>query len=156
MSDARIHIVGLGPGDPAQVTVETRDLLASGLPVVLRTRHHPSAETLAPGAEDCDDLYRRGGSFEEVYEAVAARMLERAVVGPVVFAVPGHPLFAERAVSLVLGRAREAGLKTKVYPAVSFVDVAAVSLGFDMGNIQVCDATELRIDSQRPALIHQC
>lgn len=151
----QVHVVGLGPGNPAQVTPETRELLASGLPVILRTRHHPSVAELAPAAEDCDDLYRSGASFDEVYQAVAARVLERAAVGPVVFAVPGHPLFAERAVTLLLAGAREAGVAARVYPAVSFVDLASATLGIDMGSIQVSDATDLRLDAQRPALIHQ-
>ena len=151
-----IHIAGLGPGDPRQVTVGTRELLASGLPVLLRTRHHPSAAELAPGASDCDDLYRAGASFDDVYEAIVARVLERAAAdGELIFAVPGHPLFAERSVALLLERARAAGIATRVYAAVSFVDLAAGALGLDLGRIQVCDATALRIDSWRPALVHQ-
>ncbi len=154
-SDVQVHIVGLGPGDPGQVTAETRDLLSSGLPVVLRTRHHPSASELAMGAADCDDLYRAGGSFDEVYEAVVARVLTLAESGPLVYAVPGHPLFAERTVSLLLERCRADGVASRVYPAVSFVDVAASALRVDFAGMQVCDATALRIDAQRPALIHQ-
>jgi tetrapyrrole methylase family protein/MazG family protein len=42
-----------------------------------------------------------------------------------------------------------------VYPAVSFVDLASASLGQDLGSLQICDATALRIDTWRPALIHQ-
>jgi len=153
--ETRIHIAGLGPGNPAQVTEETRRLLASGLPVILRTRHHPSAAALAPGAEDCDDLYASGRSFDEVYRAVVERVLARAEDGPVVYAVPGHPLFAERTVTLLLAAAREAGLMAHVYPAVSFVDAAAGALGLDFASVQVCDATDLRVDPLRPALIHQ-
>ncbi|HNM77894.1 MAG TPA: SAM-dependent methyltransferase, partial [Tepidiformaceae bacterium] len=133
-----IHIVGLGPGDPRQVTLETRDLLASGIPVLLRTRHHPSAEVLAPGAPNCDDLYRSGADFDSVYAAVAERACTMAAASDLIFAVPGHPLFAERAVSLILDRAAEAGLGARVYPAVSFVDVAAAALRLDFATVQVC------------------
>ena len=153
--DVRIHIVGLGPGLPGHVTEETRALLASGLPVVLRTRHHPCAADLVPGASDCDDLYAARGSFEDVYDAVVARILALAETGPLVYAVPGHPLFAERTVTLLLERARAAGLACRTYAAVSFVDAAATALGFDFANVQVCDATRLGIDPQRPALVHQ-
>lgn len=150
-----IHIAGLGPGDPRQVTLETRELLASGLPVILRTRHHPSAQALAPAATGCDDLYRSGAGFEAVYSAVAERVCSAASAGDVVFAVPGHPLFAERAVVLILARAEALGLETRLYPAVSFVDVAAAALRLDMGALQVCDATAFRFDARRPALVHQ-
>ncbi|MGE3075934.1 MAG: nucleoside triphosphate pyrophosphohydrolase [Dehalococcoidia bacterium] len=154
-SEIRIHVVGLGPGDPRHVTLETRDLLGSGMPVILRTRHHPSATELAPNAEDCDDLYRVGTSFDEVYGAVVKRVLERAGRGPVVFAVPGSPWFAERSVGALVTAALAAAMPTKVYPAVSFVDVAAGVLGIDLAEIQVCDATHFRIDTLRPALVHQ-
>lgn len=150
-----IHIVGLGPGDPRQVTLETRDLLASGIPVLLRTRHHPSAELLAPGAPNCDDLYRSGADFDSVYAAVAERACTMAAASDLIFAVPGHPLFAERAVALILERAAEAGVGARVYPAVSFVDVAAASLRLDFATVQVCDATAFRFDPRRPALVHQ-
>src|SRR5688500_16064938 len=139
-AETRIHVVGLGPGDPRQVTVETRELLASGLPVLLRTRHHPSVAALAPDAADCDDLYRSGASFDEVYAGIAERVLEHAALGPLVFAVPGHPLFAERAVTSLLERARARDVSVRVYPAISFVDLAAGALRMDMGTIQVCDA----------------
>ncbi|WBL36353.1 hypothetical protein O0235_01910 [Tepidiforma flava] len=45
----RIHVVGLGPGDPGLLTQATAALLASGLPVILRTRHHPTVAGLAFG-----------------------------------------------------------------------------------------------------------
>jgi tetrapyrrole methylase family protein/MazG family protein len=87
----QIHIVGLGPGDPTHVTVETRSVLGAGFPIILRTRHHPSVDVLAPGSTDCDDLYRSGASFDAVYDAVVLRVLQQAETGPVVFAVPGSP-----------------------------------------------------------------
>jgi len=151
----RIHIVGLGPGDPRHVTLETRDLLESGMRVILRTRHHPSAAVLAANAEDCDDLYRAARSFEDVYAAVAARVLDAATTSEVVFAVPGHPLFAERSVALLLERTAEDSIPTRVYPAVSFVDLAASALSLDLGELQICDATAFRVDTWRPALVHQ-
>jgi len=155
VSDPAIHIVGLGPGEPSHVTVETRELLLSGLPVILRTRHHPSAAVLAPNAADCDDLYRAGESFDYTYAAIVERVIAAARGGPVLFAVPGDPLVAERSVQLLLEAAKAAGIMTRVYPAVSFVDLATAALGLDLGTIQVCDALAGRIDAQRPALIHQ-
>jgi len=152
-----IHIVGLGPGAPGQLTAESRELLSSELPVLLRTRHHPVVESV-PGlaqADDCDDLYARGGSFDDVYAAIAGRVMEWAGTGPLVFAVPGHPLVAEESVARVIEKARAAQVSFRVYPAVSFVDVAAVALERDLGTVQICDALDLRIDTWRPALISQ-
>jgi len=152
-----VHIVGLGPGAPGHLTGETRELLGSGMPVILRTRHHPVVAALPElaGARDCDDLYTSEGSFEAVYEAAAGRVLEAATGGPVVYAVPGHPLMAEQSVVRLLALARERGVSTRVYPSVSYVEVSASALGLDLGTVQLCDALDLRIDTWRPALISQ-
>jgi tetrapyrrole methylase family protein/MazG family protein len=155
MPEKRIHIVGLGPGDPRHVTVETRDLLQSGVPVILRTRHHPSVPVLAPTAADCDDIYDAERSFEAVYASAAERVLTAARSGEVIYAVPGHPLVAERSVGLLLAAAKAEAIPVHIYPAVSFVDLAAAALGLDMGTVQVCDATAFRFDPRRPALVHQ-
>lgn len=153
----RIHIAGLGPGSPAHLTTETRELLAAGHPIILRTRHHPVVGALAElaGATDCDDLYARGADFEMVYAAMARRVLDAARVSPVVFAVPGHPLIAEESVVRLLALAKTEGVPARAYPAVSYADVAAVALGRDLATIQLCDALDLRIDTWRPALISQ-
>jgi tetrapyrrole methylase family protein/MazG family protein len=153
----RIHIAGLGPGSPAHLTTETRELLAAGHPIILRTRHHPVVGALAElaGATDCDDLYARGADFEMVYAAMARRVLDAARVSPVVFAVPGHPLIAEESVVRLLALAKTEGVPARAYPAVSYADVAAVALVRDLATIQLCDALDLRIDTWRPALISQ-
>ncbi|HMO97268.1 MAG TPA: MazG nucleotide pyrophosphohydrolase domain-containing protein, partial [Tepidiformaceae bacterium] len=155
MTAGPIHIVGLGPGAPGHLTVATRDLIARGLPLILRTRHHPTVAGLAGAFTDCDDLYAGAESFDHVYEAVAARVLEAAESGEVVYAVPGHPLVAERSVTYLLAEALARGIAVEVYPAVSYLDVAAVALRADMGGVQLCDALDLRIDTWRPALISQ-
>jgi tetrapyrrole methylase family protein/MazG family protein len=152
-----LHVVGLGPGSPELLTRETADLLASGLPVILRTRHHPTVEAIDPGRlfATCDDLYQSAASFEDVYSAVVERVLAAARSGDTIYAVPGHPLVAERTVTLLLAAARAEALAVVVHPAISYADLAAVALGVDIGTVQLCDALDLRVDTQRPALISQ-
>lgn len=152
-----IHIAGLGPGNVELLTVDVVQLLKAGHPVVVRTRHHPTVTLLDPDGDwlDCDDLYARGGGFSDVYDAVAQRVLGVAPEGDVVFAVPGHPLFAEASVERVIALAAEIGVATQIHPGVSYVDVAAAALRRDLGGVQLCDALDLRIDAQRPALIAQ-
>ncbi len=152
-----IHIAGLGPGDAEHITRGTEALLRSGLPVLLRTRHHPAVTALAGSDEwtALDDIYHSSASFGDVYEAIANRIIERAASGDIVYAMPGNPLIAERSVTVLLERAGAAGHTTRVYPALSFVDAAAVALRVDLGRVQLCDALDLRIDAQRPALVHQ-
>lgn len=155
MTSPRIHIVGLGPGAPEHLTNQAHDLLVSGRTVILRTRHHPTVAALDIQARDCDDLYATARSFDEVYVAAAERVLDAARQAETVYAVPGHPLIAERSVTHLLVLAEEEGIGTAVYPAVSFVDLAAVALKQDLGAAQLCDALDLRIDTWRPALISQ-
>lgn len=151
-----IHVVGLGPGDPSLLTVQARELLEQGHPVFLRTRHHPTVAGLrAASYVSFDDLYQAGRSFEEVYAEMVRRVVEAGRDGDVVYAVPGHPLVAERTVPAIVQAAADEDLDVRVYPAVSFADVAAVELGIDLGTVQLCDALGLRIDTQRPALISQ-
>ncbi|MDZ7728445.1 MAG: SAM-dependent methyltransferase [Dehalococcoidia bacterium] len=75
--------------------------------------------------------------------------------GDVVYAVPGSPFVAEDTVARVLALADEAGVAVHVVPAMSYVDAVASSLRVDLGDIQLCDALDLRIDAERPALISQ-
>ena len=152
-----LHIVGLGPGRVSLLTVEARELLTSGRRVILRTRHHPTVAELDAGGrfEDCDDLYSSGASFDKVYDAVGRRVLDAAATEDVVYAVPGHPLVAEATVARILAEADGRSLAVRIHPGVSYVDVAAVALGRDLSTTQLCDALDLRIDAQRPALISQ-
>ena len=154
----QLLIVGLGPGSPALLTQETRTALEAAERVVLRTRHHPTVTALGDEAVawlDCDDLYQQQSGFDALYVAIASRVLESAVKAPTLYAVPGHPLVAERSVTAILTAAAAHGVAVRILPAVSFADLAAVALRIDLGAVQLCDALELRIDSQRPALISQ-
>ncbi len=152
-----LHIVGLGPGRAELLTVETRQLLESGLRIILRTSHHPTLADLSGSEafEDCDDLYRQGHDFDAVYDAIVERVVAIARQSEVVYAVPGHPLVAEGTVKRLVSAVRAEGIGCRIYPAVSYADVAATALGIDFASVQLCDALDLRIDAQRPALISQ-
>ncbi|MBI1854792.1 MAG: nucleoside triphosphate pyrophosphohydrolase, partial [Chloroflexi bacterium] len=93
-----ITLLGLGPGDPNQLTREAWDLLSYAKEIYVRTRHHPTVTGLpsALKVHSFDDLYEDGDSFDEVYEAITKKILElgRRDEG-VIYAVPGHPFVAE-------------------------------------------------------------
>lgn len=152
-----IHVAGLGPGNPALLTHETSALLASGIPVIVRTRRHPTLDALS--AADtfmaCDDIYEAAAEFGDAYGAIAARVLTEAAKGDVVYLTPGHPLIAEQATVALLALARDSGIPVHIYSAVSYVDVAATALRIDARDLQLCDGLDLRIDPARPALISQ-
>jgi tetrapyrrole methylase family protein/MazG family protein len=136
-----VRVVGLGPGDADLLTRRTFDLLADAPIVRLRTRVHPAAAAFLDVAS-YDELYERAESFEALYEAIVADLIELARGAPggeVVYAVPGSPVVAERTVELLVA-SRE--VTTIVEPAVSVIDVACAALGRDpmASGLRVLDA----------------
>ena len=93
-----ITIVGLGPGDPNQLTLEAKQVLQEAREVYLRTCHHPTVASLPPGPalHFFDELYEEKETVAEVYDEIAHRVLELGRrPGGVVYAVPGHPLVGD-------------------------------------------------------------
>ena len=143
-----IAVVGLGPGDPALRTCAAQRALDAADSIIVRTRVHPGLEDLIddPRVRDCDDLYQTARSFDSLYEAIADRVIDRAVNNSnVVFAVPGHPRFGEKAVRLIETRALAAGIPIVIQDAVSCVDAVVNQLSADpvADGLQVLDAADL-------------
>lgn len=142
-----ITIVGLGPGDPGQRTLATQRALDHASRIILRTGVHPGVANLLadPRVTTCDDLYETIPTFEALYAAIAGRVVAAAAAGDVVLAVPGHPLFGEHAVRLILAQAKETELPVTVLDAVSVVDAVARALAVDplADQVQLLDAAEL-------------
>lgn len=125
-----ITITGLGPGSLERVPSPVRDLLLDpARAVIVRTARHPAATELAGLREVvfCDDLYELADSFDDVYTAIADRVLAAAVDGPVIYAVPGSPLVGEFAVAKI----RESAPDSEVIPSESFVDAVLAEVGYD-------------------------
>jgi tetrapyrrole methylase family protein/MazG family protein len=159
-----ITVIGLGPGDPGYVTLGARAVLDAAPAIWVRTRQHPALAALPAGraVHSCDDLYEHHASFEAVYQAIAARLLEAARHGPVVYAVPGDPTVGETSVQVLRRMAAEAGCPVELLPGVSFVGPTLALLGWDaLDGLQLADATALArrhhpdLDPDRPALVAQ-
>jgi tetrapyrrole methylase family protein / MazG family protein len=143
-----LTVVGLGPGNPAQRTLEAAAVLETATKIVLRTAVHPGLDDFAndPRVSSCDDLYESAASFDELYSAIAGRVLAAAREGDVVFAVPGHPLIGERAVTRLLANAAAAGITIRIVVGVSAIDAVAAALQCDpmADEAQLIDAAELQ------------
>ncbi len=125
-----ILITGLGPGDIARIPGPVLDLLLDpATHLIIRTRNHPAAEQIAElrEVEFCDDLYESSGTFEEVYSAIADRVVEAGASGPVIYAVPGGPLLGEFAVRQILER----GAEVQMLQGETFVDAILSATGYD-------------------------
>jgi tetrapyrrole methylase family protein/MazG family protein len=160
-----IIIVGLGPGDPNQLTLEAQQVLQEAREVYLRTCHHPTVASLPPNLSlrFFDHLYEEEETFDEVYDEIARQVLELGQrPGGVVYAVPGHPLIGEASVQRILALAKQQGVGVRVVEGLSFIEAVLTCLGLDaLAGLQIVDATELAalhhpcLNPDLPALIAQ-
>ncbi len=154
-----VTVVGLGPGRPADLTLEAQQVLSGARIVWLRTRVHPVVEQLPVGPElrDFDAYYEAGEDFPQVYERICADLERLGREGDVVYAVPGHPLVGEATVRQLLRRSREGGPEVRIVAGLSFIEPACAALGIDPleTGLQIVDALAPQIDPSRPALCAQ-
>jgi tetrapyrrole methylase family protein/MazG family protein len=144
---ATLSILGLGPGNPDQRTVEAVEVLSTASRILLRTGIHPGVNDLLgdPRVSTCDDIYESGRTFDEVYAAIVERVIAQVSNGDLVFAVPGHPLIGERTVIALLDRAEASAIPVRIVAGVSALDVVSSALRIDpmAQQAQIVDATEL-------------
>ena len=122
---SQITLLGLGPGDPACLTRQAWEVLASASEIWLRTRQHPVVDGLPSTLEvhSFDNLYERGEDFEAVYAAIVEQVMALGSRPQgVIYAVPGHPFVAEATSPEILRRARAEGLPVRVVDGVSFLE----------------------------------
>ncbi|MGI6585541.1 MAG: nucleoside triphosphate pyrophosphohydrolase [Gracilibacteraceae bacterium] len=148
----KITIVGLGPGDYKQLSLEALEIIKNAETLVLRTEKHPVADRireLGISYTCCDDIYNSCESFEETYKRISQRILNLCrEKGQVVYAVPGHPLVAEKSVELITAGAG-ADIQVSIVPALSFIDVILSSLKIDpVYGLKIIDG--LSIKTQKP------
>ena len=156
----RITVVGLGPGadDLLSPTVAAA-IEADPALSYLRTTRHPSARPFT-GARSFDELYDSAETFDDVYSAIVEALVSAATAAapaPVVYAVPGSPVVAERTVELLRADAR---VDVTVVPALSFLDLAWDRLGVDplRAGVRLLDAADYPAASgaRGPFLVGQC
>lgn len=144
---AGITLLGLGPGDPSQLTRQAWQLLESIPEITLRTRQHPAVDGFPPSlhVRSFDDLYENGDTFESVYAQIVEQVL---ILGNrsqgVVYGVPGHPYVAEATAPEIARRAREAGVPVNVVDGLSFLEPTFAALEIDpLPSMVLLDALEL-------------
>jgi len=178
-----ITLLGLGPGDPNLLTREAWDVLSASKTIYLRTLQHPTVAGLPSHLDlkDFDALYNGAVSFDGVYARIVRAVIAVAKKGDVVYAVPGHPLVGEATTPLILQRARELNIPTRIIAGLSFIEqtleamtmddgrwtthhpssVARRSLFDPLSGLQICDALDLAtmhhppLNPDKPALVAQ-
>ncbi|WP_338463447.1 nucleoside triphosphate pyrophosphohydrolase [Brevibacillus borstelensis] len=151
-----ITVVGLGAGDLDQLPYGLYRTLKEAGHLYVRTSEHPVLAELAGEVAYTafDDIYERHGSFDRVYAEIAETLLAKAVEEKeVVYAVPGHPLVAERTVQLLLQEGPGRGVQIEVGGGQSFLDPLFARLRIDpIEGFALLDGTALQVGQVHPGL----
>ncbi|TFG47956.1 MAG: hypothetical protein E4H33_05015, partial [Anaerolineales bacterium] len=143
-----IIILGLGPGDPAYLTLRASAVINQSREIYLRTRDHPTVAGLPEGLKihSFDDYYEKEESFEKVYQRIAEEIISLAKKLPgVVYAVPGDPFIAEATPALILSLAKSENLVVEVIPGVSFLEPTFAALeGDPLPQLTILDAMDMQ------------
>ena len=146
----KIKIVGLGAGDLAQLPLGVYRAIKNAKSLFLRTKEHPAVKELEEEGltfTSFDAIYEKHDRFEEVYEEICMFLLEAASNEDITYAVPGHPLVAERTVQLLLEQATEHNVSIEIGGGQSFLDGLFQSLKIDpIDGFQLLDGTALKIE----------
>lgn len=143
----KITILGLGAGDFEQLPIGVYRKLQGASHLFLRTKEHPVVNELVKEGvtfQAFDDIYEQNDKFADVYEQIVASLLEKVQECDIMYAVPGHPLVAEKTVKMLLERAKEGEYEVKVEGGQSFFDAMFTALDIDpIDGFQFLDGTDL-------------
>ena len=145
-----ITVVGLGPGDYRYITNEAARIIESADCLILRTAIHPTVEKLKERNikfETYDDLYEKSSNFDELYEEIATDLIRKAdEKRELVYAVPGSPLVAEKTVTILRDKAKEADISLNIIPGMSFFEIFLTRLGVDpICGVTIMDANDISL-----------
>ena len=151
MMGKSIEILGLGAGDLEQLPFGIYKKLKSAKHVYLRTKEHPVVDELVQEGlnyTSFDSIYEKHDQFEEVYQEIVQTLLQKANGEQVIYAVPGHPLVAERTVQLLLEYGPKDDIDIIIGGGQSFVDALFQSLKINpVDGFQLLDGTALQSTS---------
>jgi tetrapyrrole methylase family protein / MazG family protein len=144
-----ITIVGLGAGDLEQLSLGVYRKLKASQHIFLRTKEHPVVKDLIEDGiefESFDKIYEKHDQFEEVYNEIVQTLTVKAQDDSVVYAVPGHPLVAEKTVQMLLDLSKEGNFNVVIGGGQSFIDALFASVGADpIDGFQLLDGTDLTL-----------
>lgn len=142
----KIEIVGLGAGDIEQLPLGVyRRLTKQTGKVFLRTVDHPVVKELQQDGMEfisLDALYEESEQFAIVYKKIVATLLAAAKEDDVLYAVPGHPMLAEKTVQLLL---EQTEVPVDIVGGHSYLDDLFTALQIDpIDGFQFVDGTDFQ------------
>ncbi|OPX04350.1 nucleoside triphosphate pyrophosphohydrolase [Geobacillus sp. LEMMY01] len=151
-----IYVFGLGAGDVKQLPIGVYRKLKRAHPLFLRTKEHPVVKWLTEEGiafTSFDEVYEKHEQFADVYADIVDRLTEQAKHGDVFYAVPGHPLVAERTVQLLFEAERRGVCRIVIEGGQSFLDALFTAVRIDpIEGFQLLDATTFRGEEWSPSL----
>lgn len=145
-----ITIIGLGAGELEQLPLGIYRKLKNAERCYVRTMDHPVlADLEAEGGHfiSFDGTYEKHDQFEAVYEEISETLLRESANGPVLYAVPGHPMVAEKTVQLLLENGPAHGVTIRLEGGQSFLDPLFQAVQIDpIEGFQLLDGTALTAD----------
>lgn len=140
----KIEVIGLGAGDLDQLSLGIyKKLKQAKTPILVRTKDHPVVKSLEEEGvtfESFDHYYESENQFENVYDRIVETLLKKATGKTVMYAVPGHPMLAEKTVQLLLNQQE---VEIDIIGGQSFLDNLFTSLKIDpIDGFQFVDATQ--------------
>ncbi len=142
-----IYLVGLGAGGAREMSAEALGALRRAQRVLLRTASHPAATTLRLAGitfESLDELAPDADANARAYRIAEFVLNAAQEASPIAYAVPGHPLIAEDSVRIILERAQQEGIPTRLVPSRSFVEPVLEAVGYTLSHgLQLLDAGTL-------------
>ncbi|MEY9864660.1 tetrapyrrole methylase family protein/MazG family protein [Peribacillus sp. B2I2] len=145
-----ITIIGLGAGDLDQLPLGIYKKLTQIEQCFVRTMDHPVIGDLKKEGVNFtafDEIYEKHDQFEAVYEEISGTLLQEALNRSVLYAVPGHPMVAEKTVQLLLEKGPALGIAIKLEGGQSFLDPLFQAVRIDpIEGFQLLDGTDLSPD----------
>lgn len=155
----KITVVGLGYGDENSLSLGVYRLLRESDDLWFRTEEHPVVSWIAEEGiryRSFDGIYERHSQFSAVYREIADQLLNRVKEGHhPVYAVPGHPMVAEKTVEILLQEGASQGVTVDIQGGSSFLDPVFACLSVDpVDGFLLLDGTDLKEDQLNPQ-VHQ-
>lgn len=143
-----IVVVGLGAGDLSQLPLGIYKRITSTDHLYLRTKEHPVIKELESDGltyHSFDYIYESNEQFEAVYEEIVSILVKEAASKDIIYAVPGHPMVAEKTVQLLLEN--KEGIPVAIEGGQSFIDPLLAALKIDpIEGFQFVDALSFEKD----------
>ncbi len=141
-----VEIIGLGAGDINQLPLGIyRKLQEQEGKVYVRTLDHPVIDQLKQEGvsfDSFDEVYEKNQDFSSVYQEIAEMLAEAAAEQDIIYAVPGHPMLAEKTVQLLL---ENDNLHVSVTGGQSYLDALFTTLRIDpIEGFQFVDGTSFK------------